>query len=155
MKKDVWRNASVALVGVILTILFGVVSMRITEPDTFTKLGKSPTTQQETMEHEQLKERIVDRLLGVQFELWLVGLSIFMGAYFKASAIQATHADVVQARGALSPDLIVLCFVGFLLLILALEVVPAIIPSWKTMFSVVLPDIVGMGTLAFAVSQIK
>lgn len=131
------KDIAVALTGVVAAILFEVISLGATSPSTVDELVKVPHTIQEIAQHNKIKEDVVERVLGVQLDLWLVGFSLFLGAHFN--------------RGAKGNEFVVMVFIVLLLLIIALTVVSPHLPDWRTTFSVGLPDLLGLVALGYAV----
>lgn len=150
MDKDLLKDIALALLGVVLTILFEMVSLRVTEPDTFETIAMTPTTQQEVEKQKETEAEVVGTLLGVHFDLWLVSLSLILGARFNRGGSGQSG-----QTGLKSTELTVMMFVGFLLLILALQVFSSMAPGWKTTFSLTLPNIVGLLALGLAVAIVR
>jgi hypothetical protein len=151
--KQIFVDVVIALVGVVLTMLFEFVSFGIRDPAALAKLGNPPveygnnaTPEQKASlaEFHKLQDDVAERTFAVQFDLWLIALSVIVGAH--------VHGASKQKGKLLFPAITLF---GLLLLMLALAAGSVMFPSHKTLLALTIPDVVGFAALAFTITAVR
>ena len=153
-------DVAIAIFGLAFSILFEVVSIQSTEAKTLNKFAeirqklRTPDrdeTKDVSLNNElsDLSIEISEKVLAVQGDLWFTGFSLFLGA-------AVASLGTTQSSGVSRSTLIiqVLAFVVILLFILALPLFGDITDQ-TALFNVILPDLVGLGALTYAVTQVR
>ena len=128
-KNETWTDILIGLLAILFTMMFEVISFGLSNPELVIKLADQMTS---PTEKSRIIEEVQDKVLAVQFDLWLISLSIVTGARLQ------------QAKVTLILDYMM---IGTLLLMLVLGFVATILPAYKVFIGLFLPDAVGFGLL--------
>jgi hypothetical protein len=153
--KGVIVDVLIAIFGVILTIAFEFVTLKIVDPDLFRDLQNVNLTKAQSGNQtipEQVKkeiyeqrrqkiDKIIDKVLSVQFDLWLISLTIVLAS--------------LRANNNINRTFLVSALIGSLLCLLCLPGISDIFPNYKRILDLWTPLIVGIAILALCIDGIR
>jgi hypothetical protein len=125
-KKD-FKDVGIALGGIAVTILFNFATMGIVDPEKLKELER---------DHSQLV-----KFLAVPFDLWIVALSLLLGAYVSMKTADEREKLVAPLFISIGVVLLMLASFG------ASQIYPDFHPDWLKIYG---PDLIGFLFVGFS-----